>query len=107
VTNLPAGDNLQIDPRKLVYLLTSGKARFYTSQGFSPLRPFELDTALRVHPVRNQLEDISLTVHGVKFTARCSIPSPDGRDPCVLTVWTVDPGKIRARFVTPYASSPA
>ena len=56
---LPAGDNLQIDPRKLVYLLTSGKAGFFTSHGFSLFRPSELDAALREHPVRNEVEDIS------------------------------------------------
>jgi filamentous hemagglutinin len=107
VTVLPAGDVLRIDPRKLVNLLTSDKARFFTSLGFSRLRSSELDPALRVHPVRNQIEDIFLTVHGVKFTVRCSLPSPDGRDPCALTVWIVDPGETQAQFVTAYASPPA
>jgi hypothetical protein len=51
VTVLPAGNNLRIDPRKLAYLLTSGKSRCFTSHGFSLLRPSELDTALRVHPL--------------------------------------------------------
>jgi hypothetical protein len=106
VIALPAGNALRIDPRKLVYLLTSGKAGFFTSHGFSLLRPSELDHALRVHPVSNQVEDIFLTVHGVKFTVRCSLPSPDGRDPCALTVWIVDPGEAEARFVTAYASRP-
>jgi hypothetical protein len=106
VTVLPAGNNLRIDLRKLVFLLTSGKARCFTYHGFSLLRPSELDTALRVHPVTNQVEDIVLTVHGVKFTGRCSLPSPDGRNPCTLTVWIVDPGRTQARFVTAYASQP-
>jgi hypothetical protein len=106
VAILPAGDNLQIDPRKLVYLLTSGKAGFFNSHGFSLLRPSELDAALREHPVRDAVEDIFLTVHGIKFTVRCSLLSPDGRDPCALTVWIIDPGRTEARFVTGYASRP-
>jgi hypothetical protein len=106
VTILPAADTLQIDARKLVYLLTSGKAGFFISHGFSLLRPSELDAALRLHRVRNQVEDTFPTVHGVKFTVRCSLPSPDRRDPCPLTVWIVDPCRTQARFVTAYASRP-
>ncbi len=45
MTILPGVDNLQIDARKLVYLLTSGKAGFFISHGFSLLRPSGLDTA--------------------------------------------------------------
>ena len=67
---LPAGDHLQIDPRKLIYLLTSGKARFFISHGFSPTWQHELDAALRLHTIRNQVEDVCLTVHGVKFIAK-------------------------------------
>ncbi len=47
MTILPGVDNLQIDARKLVYLLTSGKAGFFISHGFSLLRPSELDTTVR------------------------------------------------------------
>jgi hypothetical protein len=102
---LPNAEQAQIDPRKLVYLHTAGKMRFFEMHGFDRDRPEELVSALKGHPLRNAIERvIPAPPHGVKYTARCSIVSPDGRDPCVLTVWIIDTGQSQPRFVSGYAS---
>jgi hypothetical protein len=47
---------------------------------------------------------------GAKFpdrtNASCTLsnPSPDGRNPCALTVWIIDAGQEHPRFVSGYAS---
>jgi hypothetical protein len=104
VNILPNAHSVRIDPAKLTYLLTSGKALFFTRHGFDLSRPLELEAALRRHPVINPFEDKFVTIHGTKFTVRCALPSPDGRNPCTFTVWIFDPEETEARFVTGYAS---
>jgi hypothetical protein len=104
VSFLPNANAVRIDSAKLRYLLTSGKSAFVLRHGFDPRRPSELAAALRQHPVVNPLEAIFVSIHGFKFTIRCALPSPDGRNPCAFTVWIFDPGATEARFVTGYAS---
>jgi filamentous hemagglutinin len=106
VSFLPNAHNAQIHPRKLTYLLTTGKAKFFGLHGFDLNRPLELDAALRAHPLRNQIESTETTIYGTKYLIRCSLPSPDGRDPCILSVWIVDSGETAPRFVTAYPSRP-
>jgi hypothetical protein len=102
---LPNAEDARIDPRKLVYLHSSGKLKFFEGHGFDGARPRELIHALKAHPLRNPVERvIPSPPHGVKYTVRCSIESPDGRDPCALTVWIIDAGQTRPRFVSLYAS---
>ena len=102
---LPNAQNVHIDSPKLTYLLINPKkAGFFIHHGFEPSRPQELDAALRAHPIQNQIENTFHTVHGEKYTVRCTMPSPDRRNPCTFTVWIVDPGQGIARFVTGYAS---
>ena len=101
---LPNARHVQIDPTKLTYLLTTGKVKFFILHGFDPHNPQVSETALREHQIRNQIESASQTLHGIKYTIRCLMPSPDRRNPCALTVWIVDTGQGEARFVTGYAS---
>jgi hypothetical protein len=105
VSFLPNPYNVRIDLPKLIYLLTTdlGKAKFFALHGFDPSRPKELDAALRKHPVLHPFENMNLTPHGAKYTIRCSLPSPDGRNPCARSVWIFDLGHSEARFVTAYA----
>ncbi|MBV9734399.1 MAG: hypothetical protein JO209_00715 [Acidisphaera sp.] len=41
------------------------------------------------------------TGFGIKYVVRCVLTTPDGRDPCVLSVW-IDDAVGRPRFVTAY-----
>jgi hypothetical protein len=97
--------NVIIEPPKLRYLFTDlGKAKFFVMHGFHPSRPHELEAALRQHPVQNEIGGVFVTIHGTKFNVRCSMPSPDGRNPCTFSCWQFDLGMITARFITAYAS---
>jgi hypothetical protein len=100
--------SVEIDPQKLTYLLQRdpGKAKFFGSYGFDPARPLELDAALRLHPVLNPYDSWHKTVHGIKIVIKCTLPTPDHRNPCVKTVWIIDAGQTMPRFVTGYASPP-
>lgn len=104
MTFMPHGHSVWIEPRKLAYLLTTGKAGFFLRHGFDPARPWELENALRVHPLMNPYESEFITPHGRKYVIRCSMRSPDGRNPCALSVWMFDRFSIFGRLVTAYAS---
>ena len=103
---VPDGANVSIDPAKLAYLLArdAGKAKFFAVYGFNPAQPQELAAALRWHVRNRHYDSRQQTAHGVKYVVKCSAPSPDGRNPCILTVWIVDAGQATPRLVTGYAS---
>jgi hypothetical protein len=106
VSFVPNASNATITSAKLEYLLVknTGKAKFFRLFGFDPARPQELERALRWH-VRNRHYDRDMpTAHGVKYEVKCSAPSPDGRDPCILSIWIIDAGQMVPRFVTAYGN---
>ncbi|MFD2264286.1 DUF6883 domain-containing protein [Lacibacterium aquatile] len=84
-----------IDPRKLTaYLLNedhpvgAAKARFFTRFGFDIQQWQEFAEALKQHLSTAVLDDIDgSSAYGEKRTYRCNLPTPDGRDPCILSVW--------------------
>jgi hypothetical protein len=39
--------------------------------------------------------------HGLKYEVKCTLRTPDGRDPCLTTIWTVERGRP-PRLVTAY-----
>jgi hypothetical protein len=107
VNFVPNLRHLIIEPAKLIYLLQTdpGKAKFFTATcGFDPTRPQEFDAALRQHPRHNPYYMVEHSAHGTKYDVRCSMLTPNGRNPCVLTVWMVDAGHSNPRFVTGYAN---
>jgi hypothetical protein len=105
VSFVPDARHASVDPRKLTYLLVTNpaKARFFRLFGFDPSRSQGLAAALRWH-IRHQhfYRDVP-TRHGTKYEVRCSLPTPDGRNPCVMSIWIVDAGQTIPRFVTAYA----
>jgi hypothetical protein len=82
---LPNAAHVIIEPQKLDYLLTDpGKSPFFIMMGFDRSRPHELDAALRQHVMANEIAAAIVTIHGAKFNVRCSMPSPNGRNPCTF-----------------------
>jgi filamentous hemagglutinin len=79
----------------------SPKAKFFTSFGFSRTDSPGMAAALAEHPLRNAIEETTATRHGAKHLVRCSFATPDGRNPCIVTVWMKE-GDAPARFVTAY-----
>jgi hypothetical protein len=78
-----------------------GKAAFFGALGFSRQDWRALASALGEHPSRNPIERTSQTPFGSKHVVRCTFESPDGRNPCIVTVWMRD-GTAPARLVTAY-----
>jgi hypothetical protein len=78
------------------------KSRFFQAHGFT-LEDWEgLRDALLDHPLRNTVVQHLDTDHGRKFTVECNMVTPDGRNPCVRTVW-LRPGPADAPvLVTAY-----
>jgi filamentous hemagglutinin len=98
-----------VPPSKLTdYLLRpdhpvgGSKAAFFQAFGFSLDRPDIITAAFIAHPDRNPVADTEHSRWGVKYTVRCRVRTPDGRDPCILTVWIVPTGERGARLVTAY-----
>lgn len=101
---------IRIVPRgKIVdYLLNlqheagGSKAVFFRDHGFSLDQVDVMTAALVDHPERNVVEDVATDAWGTRYVVRCRITAPDGRNPCVRTVWMVRRGESRARLVTAY-----
>ncbi len=108
MTQLPGAASAVVDEAKIrVYLLdpthprNGGKAGFFLSFGFQPSRWTEMAKALLEHPLTNPVAATSASVHGAKHVVRCSIQTPDGRNPCVTTVWMTQIGH-NPRLITAY-----
>lgn len=54
------------------------------------------------HPERNPIDEVRQDRWGVRTAFRCRVRTPDGRDPCIVSVWIVPPGREEAVFVTAY-----
>jgi hypothetical protein len=102
----PQCGNASIDPRKLTYLLVdhAGKANFFRLFGFDPRRTLGLAAALRWHIRRRHYDRDIPTRHGMKYEVKCSMSTPDRRNPCILSISIVDAGQTVLRLVTAYAN---
>ena len=106
---LPNAHLTRIEGEKITdYLLSSdnpqgrAKAWFFLSFGFSATRWEELAEALRRHAVSHAVARVLETTYGPRYHVDGEIETPDGRNPSVRTVWQVDLGSNRPRFITAY-----
>jgi hypothetical protein len=79
----------------------NSKFKFFTKFGFSPNNPEKLESALKSHPVDHEYVKAVWTDFGLRYEVECSIRSPDGRDPCVVSVWQENKDGLPA-FITAY-----
>lgn len=77
------------------------KARFFLARGFSDREWQRLRQALLDHPVHNPIAAQEQTHFGSKLTVRCRLHTPDGTNPCVRTIWMIEP-EGEPRLVTAY-----
>ena len=106
---LPNADKAFVEPAKITdYLLSlshpdgKGKAKFFMKFGFSVAEIKSLETSLLNHAVTQPVIVAQKSEHGVKYVLECTVQSPDGRNPCIRSVWIVDTGNISPRLVTAY-----
>ena len=78
------------------------KAAFFLARGFRADQWRALATALTAHPERNPVEAVIPGRWGTKYVVRCRIETPDGSDPCILSVWLSRPGGGAADLITAY-----
>jgi hypothetical protein len=110
MSQLPRADDAELDDIKITrYLLdpfhsqeAAAKARFFASHGFSAANWTERKGALLDHPRRNSVSSRPASAFGHKYVVSCSLSTPDGRDPCIVTVWIIEPPSQHPRFVTAY-----
>ena len=77
------------------------KARFFIRHGFDPVAPVIIEAALLEHPAHCEFSDAKPTAAGMKYVFDGPLPSPDGRDPPVRTVWRL-PAESAPYLVTAY-----
>jgi hypothetical protein len=109
VSRLPNAANAGVDDAKARdYLLNPGnvqnrgKAGQFAQYGFTRHGWQELAQALRAHALMNQVVQTVSSAHGMKYVVQCNLPTPDGRNPCLRSVWIIDIGEQRPRLVTAY-----
>ena len=77
-----------------------GKAALFTAFGFVREQWQILAAALVRHPIDNEILTTTVSPHGTKYLVQCNLVSPDGRNPCLTSVWIVDTGGTIPRLVT-------
>ncbi|TMJ58673.1 MAG: hypothetical protein E6G81_10510 [Alphaproteobacteria bacterium] len=80
----------------------AAKAVFFASFGFSLANWAELKKALLDHPLRNPVTDRRSGPFGELFEVSCALATPDGRNPCIISVWLIEPPSANPRFITAY-----
>jgi hypothetical protein len=109
LSQLPNAATAGVDAAKVRdYLLNTGnlqnrgKAGQFGQSGFRRDGWQALADALRVHAMTNHVVQTAPSPHGVKYVVQCNLQSPDGRNPCLRSVWIIDTGGQRPRLVTAY-----
>lgn len=75
------------------------KARVLRSLGFSLQQWDLLRDALCQHAQQNDYTDITPSINGPLYEVQCHLQTPDGRNPCITTVWEIAAGQAPS-FVT-------
>jgi hypothetical protein len=81
-----------------------GKAQFFGAHGFEITDHIVMVEALLLHATENEIESQEEAEHGLRVVIRCSLRTPDGRNPCIRSVWMRDPGSATFRLITAYPS---
>jgi filamentous hemagglutinin len=61
-----------------------------------------LRLALLAHAQNNPVSGQFANSYGTRYEVSCSLHTPDGRDPCIISVWIIESQDPRPRFVTAY-----
>jgi len=111
MSRLPDAANAIVEDAKIIrYLLNAAhrkggaKSAFFASFGFSGANWLQLKSALLNHPLTNEITSQTGSSHGEKYAVSCNLATPDGRNPCIVSVWIIQPPSNYPRFVTAYPS---
>ena len=106
---LPNAEKAYIPPRKLLdYLLSpshpvgSPKARFFRSVGFDDANVSSLEHGLLEIALYGEVTEVEQTTHGTKYAVEGVLQTPSEGLKRIRTLWIIDAGGERPRFVTAY-----
>lgn len=106
---LPNAEAARIEADKLEgYLLSEThpvgrfKAKFFRGVGFDESSVDVLLRGLLAVAMSEEVIETLSSVHGVKYVVDGVITAPSGARVKLRTVWIIDPGEDRPRFVTAY-----
>lgn len=106
-----SGGRLVAEAKVVDYLLNpehpqgKSKAQYFARFGFSREDYVVLLEALLSHPDDNDVVRVQDNDFGAKSTVQCQVKTPDGRDPCILSVWFLERGSGIQRLVTAYPAT--
>jgi hypothetical protein len=96
------------EPKISGYLLADdhptgrSKALFFSSLGYRRDRPAVLVSALLQHAADNEVSSVAPTPFGVKYLIDGRISGPTGTAVLIRSIWFIERGERRPRFVTAY-----
>lgn len=106
---LPNRDKATVFRSKLIkYLLSEthphgrSKARFFLNAGFKASNAQALSKVLKNVAQNADVASKVSSLHGQKYVLDAIIDSPTGKTVKVRTIWIIDKGQKRPRFVTAY-----
>ncbi|MCY3023935.1 MAG: hypothetical protein NTW87_33570 [Planctomycetota bacterium] len=80
----------------------ASKARFFGAFGFRAVDWEQFARSLREHGQRHPVARTRQTPFGSQFEVESQLAAPDGRTPCVRTVWQLDRGADAPRLIIAY-----
>jgi len=94
---LPNAERAVVEPRRVRdYLLKNArpsggpKSKFFMAYGFTATDWDLLRTSLMQHGGTNSIVRRVETAWGIRYTVACNCQTPDGRNPCIRTVWQME-----------------
>jgi len=112
MNRLPGVESAIIPKAKIIdYLLSRthtfgrSKSAFFEGIGFSPNDWEQLREAMLKHARDSNVVNVEETAFGTKYIVDGALPTPDGRNPLIRSVWFVESGEREPRFVTAYPHS--
>lgn len=106
---LPHREKAYIPPSKLTdYLLSEthpigrSKARFLRAAGFDETNVEMLAQGLMAIAHSEEVEEAVPSPHGMKYAIDGTLQTPTGSAAQIRTVWIIDTGQDRPRFITAY-----
>lgn len=106
---LPNAGRAQVDRDKLEHYLVSqshpigrSKARFFRGVGFDESNLAILQQALIGIASAEEIVETIASAYGTKYIVDGSITTPSGDQVRLRTVWIIEQGRDRPRFVTAY-----
>lgn len=103
-----AGGRLVSEAKVCDYLLNAdhplgkAKAAFFSHFGFEADQYVALLKAVLAHPDDNAVVEVRASAYGLSSIVECRLKTPDGRDPCIRSVWFLENGSTIQRLVTAY-----